>query len=195
MKLTALEIKQQKFEKSLRGYEINEVNAFLNMVASEYENLVSRQRDLERDLAQLKDKLKHYERVESALHETLQTAKDTAEQRLAGARQEAKSRVEKAEHEAEAILRDANQQRQQVRQDIMRLLERRDDIIRGIRSYLDMASESLNIFSRDDTGQFTLPGEPKAEAAPKSKSKPKATEATAPVASADDLDAILDQIE
>lgn len=193
MKLTALEIKQQKFEKSLRGYEINEVNAFLNMVASEYENMVSRQRDLERDLAQLKDKLKHYERVESALHETLQTAKDTAEQRLAGARQEAKSRLEKAEMEAESIVREANQQRQQVRQDILRLLERRDDIIRGIRSYLDMASESLNIFSRDDSGQFSLPGDDKPAAAPKSKSKPKAAEAPAPGAA--DLDAILDQIE
>lgn len=193
MKLTALEIKQQKFEKALRGYEVNEVNAFLNMVASEYESLVSKQRDLERDLTQLKDKLKHYERVESALHETLQTAKDTAEQRLAGARQEAKSRVEKAEMEAESIVREANQQRHQIRQDIQRLLERRDDIIRGIRSYLDMASESLNIFSRDDSGQFNLPGEDRPSAAPKPKSKSKSAEAPAPGAA--DLDAILDQIE
>jgi cell division initiation protein len=193
MKLTALEIKQQKFEKALRGYEVNEVNAFLNMVASEYESLVAKQRDLERDLTQLKDKLKHYERVESALHETLQTAKDTAEQRLAGARQEAKSRLEKAEMEAESIVREANQQRHQVRQDIQRLLERRDDIIRGIRSYLDMASESLNIFSRDDSGQFILPGEDKPASASKPKSKPKSAEAPAPGAA--DLDAILDQIE
>ena len=102
MKLTALEIKQQKFEKTLRGYDPNEVNAFLNMVSLEWENIVTRQRDMERDLAQMKDKLKHYERVESALHETLQAAKESAEQRLNGAKNESRARIEKAELEAES---------------------------------------------------------------------------------------------
>ncbi len=192
MKLTALEIKQQKFEKSLRGYDVNEVNAFLNMMSMEWENLVTRQRDMERDFAQLKDKLKHYERVESALHETLQAAKESAEQRLNGAKNEAKSRIEKAEIEAEGILRDANQQRQSVRQEIMRLLERRDEIVRGIKSYLDMASESVNAFARDDSSIYSLPKEP-GDSAP-TKSKPKAKAAEPQQHGADDIDAILDDL-
>lgn len=204
MKLTALEIKQQKFEKSLRGYEVNEVNAFLSMVASEYEGLVSKQRDLEREVTQLKDKLRQYERMESALHETLQTAKESVEQRLLGARQEAKTRLEQAEMEAEALIRDANQQRHELRQEIQRLIERRDDIVRGIRSYLELASESLAVFARDEAGPFSHSSEPKAPAA---RSKPKPTKADAPASvpaqpktpppppAPTDLDAILDQIE
>lgn len=157
MKLTALEIKQQQFEKSLRGYDVSEVKAYLNLVASEWEHMVGKMREMEAQLEKMDEKLKHYERVEQALHETLQTAKDSAEQKLVGAKKEARNIIEKAEMESDGIVREANQQRQQIRQSILRLLDRREEIIGGMKSYLEMAQESLNHFSRDDASLFTLP--------------------------------------
>ncbi|MDX1591883.1 MAG: DivIVA domain-containing protein [Balneolaceae bacterium] len=157
MKLTALEIKQQQFEKSLRGYDVAEVQAYLNLISSEWEHMVGKMRELEDQIQRMEDKLRHYERVEEALHETLQTAKDSAEQKLTGARKEARNTIEKAEIEADSIIREASQQRQQIRQSILRLLDRRDEIISGIRSYLDIAQESLQHFSKDEASMFTLP--------------------------------------
>lgn len=157
MKLTALEIKQQEFEKSFRGYDKDEVEAFLNLMSNEWEHLVSKNKDLEKRIDELEGKLEHYERVEEALHETLQTAKESAEQKLTGARKDARNKVEKAEIEAESIIREATQQRQQVRQSIIRLLDRRKEIIGGIRSYLEMAQESLEQFSKDEAKLFDLP--------------------------------------
>lgn len=159
MKLTALEIKQQKFEKSLRGYDKAEVEAFLNLMSNEWEHLVSKNRELEKRIEDLEEKLKHYERVEEALHETLQTAKESAEQKLTGARKDARNKIEKAEMEAESIIREATQQRQQVRQSIIRLLDRRKEIIGGIRSYLELAQESLEQFSEDEAALFDLPAD------------------------------------
>lgn len=159
MKLTALEIKQQKFDKSLRGYDKAEVQAFLNLMANEWEHLVAKNRELESKIDNLEEKLKHYERVEEALHETLQTAKESAEHKLTGARKEARNKIEKAEMEAESIVREATQQRQQVRQSIIRLLDRRKEIISGIRSYLEMAKESLEQFSKDEAALFDLPAD------------------------------------
>ncbi len=160
MKLTALEIKQQQFEKSLRGYDTAEVQAFLSLVASEWEHLIGKVRELEAQLDKMDEKLKHYERVEGALHETLQTAKDSADQKLIGARKDAKNILEKAEMEADSLIRDANQQRQQIRQSILRLLDRRKEIIGGVRSYLENAQESLQQFSKDEASLFTIPKEP-----------------------------------
>ena len=157
MKLTALEIKQQEFEKSLRGYDKDEVQAFLNLVSNEWEHLVAKNRELEDRIDELEEKLKHYERVEEALHETLQTAKESAEQKLTSARKDARNKIEKAEMEAESIIREATQQRQQVRQSIIRLLDRRKEIIGGIRSYLELAHESLEQFSKDEAALFNLP--------------------------------------
>ena len=157
MKLTALEIKQQNFEKSLRGYDKAEVQAFLNLMSNEWEHLVAKNRELEQKIDNLEEKLKHYERVEEALHETLQTAKESAEQKLAGARKDARNKIEKAEMEADTIVREANQQRQQIRQSILRLLDRRKEIIGGIRSYLELAQESLDQFSKDEAALFEVP--------------------------------------
>jgi cell division initiation protein len=67
--------------------------------------------------------------------------------------------IEKAELEADSIIREANQQRQQIRQSILRLLDRREEIISGINSYLDIAQESLQQFSKDEASLFTLPKE------------------------------------
>lgn len=159
MKLTALEIKQQQFEKSLRGYDTAEVNAFLSLVSNEWEHMVGKLKELEAQIEKMDDKLKHYERVEQALHETLQTAKDSAETKLVGARKDAKNIVEKAEMEADAIIKEANQQRQQIRQSILRLLDRREEIIGGIKSYLELAQDSLQQFSKDEASLFSLPKE------------------------------------
>ncbi|MFO7800023.1 DivIVA domain-containing protein [Rhodohalobacter sp.] len=163
MKLTALEIKQQQFEKSLRGYDTAEVHAYLNLIASEWEHMVGKMRELENQIDKMDDKLKHYERVEEALHETLQTAKDSAEQKLTGAKKESLNIIEKAEMEADSIVREAHQQRQQIRQSILRLLDRREEIISGIKSYLDIASDSLSQFSKDEASLFRLPKEPQLE--------------------------------
>ncbi|HEX6982055.1 MAG TPA: DivIVA domain-containing protein [Balneolaceae bacterium] len=159
MKLTALEIKQQKFEKAIRGYDKAEVQAFLNLISNEWEHLVSKNRELEKQIETLEGKLKHYEKVEEALHETLQTAKNSAEQKLSGARNEARNKIEKAEIEAQSIIREATQQRQQVRQSVIRLLDRRKEIIGGIRSYLELARESLEQFSEDEAALFTIPAD------------------------------------
>lgn len=44
-----------------------------------------------------------------------------------------------------------------MRQSIIRLLDRRKEIISGIRSYLEMAQESLEQFSKDEAALFELP--------------------------------------
>ncbi len=214
MKLTALEIKQQTFEKSLRGYDVAEVKSFLNIVSSEWEHLISKHKEQEKEIAQLKEKLKHYEKVEEALHETLQTAKQSAEQRVTGAKEEARNKIEKAEIEAENILREARQQRQQVRQSVMRLLDRREEIIRGMKSYLDMAQESLQSFAKDESAIFSLPPENEADdelpekkktsASGKNDKSDKSSEShqsaanktgTSPAPGAEDIDELLDDID
>ncbi|WP_234567645.1 DivIVA domain-containing protein [Rhodohalobacter sp. 614A] len=160
MKLTALEIKQQQFEKSLRGYDPAEVQSYLNLIASEWEHMVGKIRELETQVDKMNNKLKHYERVEEALHETLQTAKSSAEEKLSGAKKEASIIREKAEMEAEAIIKDANQERREIRQSIIQLIDKREEIIRSIKSYLENTRESLDQFSDDERSLFTVPDQP-----------------------------------
>lgn len=149
MKLSALEIKQQEFEKNFRGYDPNEVKAFLSIVASEWESMVSKNKQLEQEVVHLKDKLSHFEKIQEGMHETLQIAKQSATKEVSAASAEARSRIHKAELEAEKIINQARAERQEVRQSIIRMLERREDIVNNIKNYLDIANESLKKFSGD----------------------------------------------
>ena len=156
MKLSPLEIKQQQFEKSLRGYDVAEVQSFLSLVSNEVEHLLNKNKELDDQIQKLSDRVRHYERVEEALHETLQTTKESAAQKIETAKMEAQNRIDKAEMEADAIIKEANHQRQNVRQTILRLLDKREEIIGGIGSYLDNAQKSLEQFSKDDLKAYTL---------------------------------------
>jgi len=156
MKLTPLEIKQQQFEKSLRGFDTSDVQSFLTLVSNEVEHLLNKNKELEEQIDKLNDRVRHYERVEEALHETLQTTKESVAQKLDGAKVEAQNKVDKAEMEAEAIVKEANHQRQQIRQNIHRLLEKREEIIAGLNSYLENSQESLSKFGKDELGIFEL---------------------------------------
>jgi len=157
MKLTPLEIKQQQFEKSLRGFDVADVQSFLTLVSNEVEHLLNKNNELEEQINKLNDRVRHYERVEEALHETLQTTKESVAQKLEGAKSEAQNKINKAEMEAELIVKEANHQRQQIRQNIQRLLEKREDIIAGMNSYLENSKETLSKFGKDELGIFTLP--------------------------------------
>jgi cell division initiation protein len=159
MKLTPLEIKQQQFEKSLRGFDVADVQSFLTLVSNEVEHLLNKNKELEVQIQKLNDRVRHYERVEEALHETLQTTKESVAQKLDRAKVEAQNKVNKAEMEAEAIVKEANHQRQQIRQNIHRLLEKREEIIAGMNSYLENSQESLAKFGKDELGIFELPKE------------------------------------
>lgn len=154
MELTPLEIKQQKFEKTFRGLDPSEVQSFLNVVSSEWEHLSTKNRELEQKVEELQDKIAHYERVEEALHETLEAAKATVDTKLSGARKEAKHTIVEAEMEAESIVQEAVVEREKVRQDIHRLLDRRKEIVGGLRSYLNVSLESVDHFAKDDAGRF-----------------------------------------
>ncbi len=172
MKLTPLEIKQQTFEKGLRGYDTADVQAFLTLVSNEFEHLINKNKELEQQIDKLTERVKHYERVEDALHETLQTAKESMEQKVSGAKQEAKNTLEKAEMEADAIIKEANHNRQQIRQSILRLLDRREEIINGITSYLENAKKSVEQFSKDEMEVFQLPKEERLEESLENVSRP-----------------------
>lgn len=198
MKLTALEIKQQQFEKSLRGYDTAEVQSYLNLIASEWEHMVGKIRELETQVDKMNNKLQHYERVEEALHETLQTAKSSAEEKLSGAKKEAGIIREKAEMEAESIVKDAHQQRREIRQSIIQLVDKREEMIRSLKSYLENTQDSLEKFSKDDRSLFSVPEQPELTtpepSKPKKESHP-SSEENSDIPGTEKIDNIIDELD
>ena len=154
MKLTPLEIKQHRFDKSLRGYDVNEVHSFLELVATEVDQLQQKNSDLTEQLEKLNKRITHYEKVEEAIHETLQTTKESVAQKMEQARSEAKTAMDRAHMEAETIIKEAQQQRSLIRQDMIRLLERREEMITSFQQFLENNQSLVEKFAANEFNIF-----------------------------------------
>jgi len=87
--ITPLEIHNQQFSKSLRGYNEQEVKNFLTHIGEDYENLYRENGQLKEDIQKLKYELEKYHKLEETMNNALVLAQQTAEEVKTNARKEA----------------------------------------------------------------------------------------------------------
>ena len=107
----------EKFNRTLRGYDPEEVNAFLDKVISQVEGMVNEIREKDKKIVELqsivnentllKEKVSQYERMESSLNNTIIMAQKTSEQVKMAAHQESQTLLEDAKNNANRIVNEA----------------------------------------------------------------------------------------
>lgn len=150
MKLSPLDIRKQDFTRRLRGYDPEEVQAFLHTLSAQWDSVLEDTRRQEERVRDLENKLRHYERVEEALQEALQTARESARQAMQAAEQKAQQIRHVAENDAERIKRDAEQERMRMRQETQAIHGRRKEIVARLRAFLISEMEMLAHFEGED---------------------------------------------
>lgn len=76
MALTPLDIHNKKFLKKLRGYDTDEVNAFLDQVISDYQDLLKQNADLQKQIQDANDKIQYFTDLKDALNQSIIVAQD-----------------------------------------------------------------------------------------------------------------------
>ncbi len=107
----------EKFNRTLRGYDPEEVNKFLDKVISQVEQMVNdikskdakinELKSLEIENQNLKDKLAQYERMEATLNRAIMMAQKTSDQIKVSARKESEAILEEAKNNANRIINEA----------------------------------------------------------------------------------------
>ena len=150
MKLSPLDIRKQSFNTSLRGYSKDDVEAFLQMVSEQWEEMLDEQRRLEDQVEALEGKMEHYQQVEEALQEALQTARENSEQKIENAERKAKLMIQEAEAQGDEIKREAREEREVMRRQVGQLHDRRDEVVSRLRAFLMSEMELLLRFDDED---------------------------------------------
>ena len=109
MKITALDIRQKTFEKSFRGVDKDEVQAFLTTISQQWERMGDENRELRLKLEHAQQDVQKMREVESSLYRTLKTAEDTGNNITEQAQREADLRGREAQLQAENLLNTARQ--------------------------------------------------------------------------------------
>ena len=109
--LTPLDIENKRFGKQMmNGYNVNEVDDFLDELTLEYEKLYKENAELKEKREELNSDVGKYRNIESTLQNTLVMAQKTADEITAVAKQQAEQIVKDAEYQAKNSVNELNTQ-------------------------------------------------------------------------------------
>ena len=167
MRITPLDIRQKTFEKNFRGYEKEEVHAFLMTLSQEWERVVDENKELKFKYESTEREIQKLREVESSLYKTLKTAEDTgasvieqarkaaelhlresqlkAEQMMNEAKTKAKDTIEESEVRAKQIIADMEDRLKNLIDQYKKLESTREDMISELKR---LASEVLDKVER-----------------------------------------------
>jgi cell division initiation protein len=107
MKITPLEIRQKAFEKVFRGFDKDEVDAFLQILSSEWEKMVDEKKELSIKLESAEKEISKLREVEDSLYKTLKTAEDTGANMIVQANKASELQLKESQMKSENIVSEA----------------------------------------------------------------------------------------
>jgi len=136
MSMTPLDIQQRRFRTALRGLDKTEVDAFLNLVASEFETLVREVNELRDDQRHQRRLIDEYKAREQAIQDTMITAQRVTEEITDTAKKEADIIIGRAELEAEKLVERAQERLTDLLSDIAELKRQRSQLVSELKGVL-----------------------------------------------------------
>lgn len=148
MKITPIEIRQHTFQKVLRGYDAEEVTAFLTSLSNEWERVLNENKMLKMQLEIAEKELSKLREVELTMFRMLKTAEDTsaqmteqaktaAEHYIEDARQKGEELVNEARKKSNMLIMDAENQVKYVREEIIGEFKGHERDFKAMEKYRD----------------------------------------------------------
>jgi cell division initiation protein len=145
MKISPLDIQQQQFKvKTFRGLDPDDVDAFLQTVAGEMEELIRENIQMKEQQSRQSIELLDMAEKERELRELLLSAQRVIEEMKANARKEAELIVSEAEIKGERIVADAERQLGQLKSQIEEVRRQKIQFEMSFKGLLDSFSQQLS---------------------------------------------------
>lgn len=157
IKISPLDIRQQEFKQRFRGYDIEEVAAFQELIASELERILQDVQRLKEELELKQKEIENFISSEQDIKRALLTAQKLSDNLKQGATKEAQLIIKEAELKAEEIVKKASREKEMVLKEIEELRKQKklfDSKMRAnLESFmklLDMDKEPINTGTGED---------------------------------------------
>jgi cell division initiation protein len=121
MRITPLDIQQKQFKMKFRGFDVEEVYAYLEILREELEEFSRENSHLKEQLHRVENQVKDYRDIETTLRETLMTAQVMVEEYKTNARKEAELVLKEAELKADELIKGAQEKVVKIHEDIVDL--------------------------------------------------------------------------
>jgi cell division initiation protein len=151
MKITPLDIQQQQFRVRFRGFDVREVDSFLEQIVDEFETMIRENVDQQREIKRLRGEIQEHREREEAFKDAMVNAQKALDDMRINAEKEAELIVAEGEMKAEKILSTAHKRLTQLHEDISELKRQRmqlevelGSVLETHRRLLEMSTEAMN---------------------------------------------------
>lgn len=150
MKVTPLDLRQQRFSTAMRGYDRGEVNAFLAEAADDYENALRESDRLRHDLSKLEAVLNEHRGQERNLRNTLLTAQKLADEIKQNADHEAARILREAEGRSDLLLQKSEARVEDVQREIDGLRMKRREVETSLEAIIATLNNTIAFVREQD---------------------------------------------
>ncbi|MEZ5286947.1 MAG: DivIVA domain-containing protein [Vicinamibacterales bacterium] len=150
MKVTPLDLRQQRFNTVMRGFDRGEVTAFLNEVADDYENALREADRLRQEVVKLEAVLAEHRGQERNLRNTLLTAQKMADEIKDQANEEAQRVLKEAEGRADLIVQKSQARIEDAQREIEGMRAKRREVEAGVEALVNTLQSTLAFIREQD---------------------------------------------
>lgn len=149
MKISPASIKLQEFAKKMRGYDPEEVHAFLEKLADDADDLVKENDALKEQVEALNEKLSEFKRIEKNLQETLLRAQESSTKAIESTKKQSNLIIKEAELKSAQIIEKARESANEIRNAVINLREERDLIVAKLKAIINSQAHLLELKVED----------------------------------------------
>lgn len=151
MNVSPLDLRQQRFRTTFRGFDKVEVTSFLTAVAEDYEQALRDTDTLRQDLARMDAVLNEHRENEKDLRNTLMTAQKVSDDIKANAAKEAERIIREAEGRSDLLLDKTQARLEDIQREIDGMKMKRRDVEVTLESAIQTLHNTLEYVREQDT--------------------------------------------
>ncbi|MDD5720160.1 MAG: DivIVA domain-containing protein [Candidatus Krumholzibacteria bacterium] len=149
MRITPLDVRKQEFRRGMRGYDADEVRAFLTTLADEYEAVLVDNKQLRERVLEQDEKLAEYRNLERTLRDTLMTAERVAQEARETAHKQGELLIGEARQRVERVLADGRAQLDDLRRQALALHREKEAFLSRFRSLAETQIQFVEMHRSD----------------------------------------------
>lgn len=149
MILSSKDIKKRDFKKSLRGFDTDEVEAFLETVSSHYEKLLVENRNQADRIKSLLQDIDIYKENELNLQRAIIKSQDLGEEIVANAKKKSDNIIREAELDARTVKQELDDEILNKRQELEEIKQKNEKTFDDLRNFLHDKITELDEFFKN----------------------------------------------
>lgn len=153
MKITPLDIQQQQFQVRFRGFDMVEVDNFLDLLANEFEELIRENNHLREEDGRKFARIQELDARERELRDALVSVQRITEEIRENARKEGELMIQEAREQARRIIENAHSEALQMDGEIHQLRKQRAQFEASLRATIEMHWRLLESTTEEHEGK------------------------------------------